>query len=605
MLLPIVALALAAGCADPYVIGEEGLPPAGYCPAGVVCTGRLEASYAQAGTGAWGDRFVAGRISRAPALLLRGEDATASGWTARTGGALSPVDVVQVGARGPFTDATRAARGRFASAAPIVELGPQDLAIELVLRARANARVLDAPTAGLAIASDDTGALTLAIGASAIATAPLVDGAWYHVLFVVRASGSRVYVNGAAMDGPGAVIARRASHAIAVDGEVAWLAIVPLGDGELQVREARERFARLVGVAATLAGGDPIPTTIARDGAAFTDLVEDGARALHLVGPDWPRIACRPAPSGATACGYLAEGGAGRGVPLDLQQWTVTGAITAAAMPLADDVPTVTLADPATLARTVDGGGDRVVSLFARGAGEVTIDLAQVGSVRCAPGAATATIVTSAVPITAAIEPWGAGWVRCALVTEAAPGGPLALTLAGSAIDLAGPQAEGNRITPTSLALAARGDDVLVYDTVDNIPAADAGAVRARVLAAGASIHDRSVIGLAARDATGPVGDDSAAIYLQTRQGAAHFAAFAGGAIAWNAGTAAALVDTEAAIRATWSATAATLSDGAEQVDATAGRAIQGATFAEVRVGGSARSGTLDGLVRDFAIGPP
>jgi hypothetical protein len=588
VLRSLALVATLLGCSDgPYVIGELGPSAAAYCPAGQDCEGRLELRFGVAGTAAWGDRFVAGRVARAPALLLRGEDATAAGWPARTGGVLVPEGETRIARRGPFTDATRTTEGRFASEGAIVRLGTGELAIELVLQGARTTRVLE--TDDIVIDFDDEGRLIFGVEGATTVTNPLATRTYYHVLFVVRPTGTRAYVNGAPLDGPGATVPA-GDRAVRIDGSIAWLAMVPIADGELDERAVRERFARLTGVSPTVAGGDPVPLAGGRPSVAFTDLVQDGARRLHRVGERWPRIACRPAETDVV-CGYLAEDVAHRGVPLELGAWSIEGSATAIEWA---EIPGVRVTSTTTLRASHDGDdARRVLSVWARGSGELELAIEGVGRARCVPSTGVIAVLEGVV--TATREDFGDGWTRCVLGTEVAPAGPVEVSMIATELELAGPQVDTNRLTASSLVIEDRELDALAYAGPGNVSIE--GAVNARVLVRGEELHDRSVLGL---DGGGP--ENAARVYAETRDGTVVFAGFVGGAIAWNAHAVESVLDVVSRVEARWGLDEASVTVGATVETSPVSAALP--SIDAITIGDAHGSGALNGLVVELTLAP-
>ncbi|UJR85444.1 hypothetical protein [Sandaracinus amylolyticus] len=629
-----LALVTSIACSEgPYVIGEQGLPPARYCPTGTDCRGRFELPLGRSGTGVWGDGWTAGTTSRAPSLLLRGEDATTTRWAARTGGALVSTDAI-VGRRGPFTDATRAvaiAPG-FTSEGALARIGSSDLVVELVLRAAASSEVLraESESRSIVVRSDDQRVLALQIGEATIATRPLIEGAWYHVVFELHDDrASVVHVNGVATDATMIAQGREEPHTIVVGGagsaRLAWLAIVPLGDAVLEAGALRERFAALTGVLPSLAGGGPLPIEMTREGEAFLDLVEDaGARRLHLVGEDWPRIACRPDAAGELFCGYLSEARARRGtyVPLDPVAFEAVNASVVhvdETRSIGEVVPMgavrgAPVSGKHGVAVVLEHGGTTTFSFFARavGAGMVEASIEGAGVARVDLDAQL--VVSSDPAIEVQLDDWGAGVTRVALVTRdladgqhraeivAVVGGTTEFLGDDSTLfEVAGLQREGNRISPSSLVFDVHGDDQLAFAATDNVPSTTSGHIRARALTAPVGrLHDQAMLNISEGASPG----DQINLYV-TISGSVIFAASQDDVIRWLIPSMVNIDGHAFDVEASWDAESARLVMGGIDDRRGVDESIASGRYDRLAIGFTgSTSGPFDGLVGAIGIGP-
>ena len=634
-----LAVLLGASCSEgPYILGSVGIPPARYCAEGADCRGRFELPLSRAGTGVWGDRVIAGGVSRTPALVLRGEDASASRWLPRTGGALVARDA-RTGTRGPFTDATRAAEtsSAFVSEGELARFAGADVLVEVVLRAAPDADVLRAVSASraLTISSDASGALSLSIGAggaaSVLSTRALVEGAWYHVIFELHdRQPSAVHVNAVRADAPSVVrVGGEEGHAITVGGRgeaaIAWLAVVPWGDVALDASASLERFAQLTGVVPSVAGGAPLPTLLERDSVAFVDLVEDaGARRLHLVGEHWPRIACRPDASGAVFCGYLVEAGTARfDLPFDVREARVLRASVeelARERSVGAHVPMIAVRGTAEedthgVGAEIGGGGTLVISFFARlgSAHEVELHVDGLGDAQFDTTLGTA---RTAEVFTVSIEPFGAGLARCTVVARDLPDARRAIEVRavidrgarfvgdGSVLfEVGGLQLEGNRVSATSLVhVGGRAEDRLVFSAMDNVPADGTGHIRARVLAQrGERIHDQAVVNVSR--AASP--DDQLNLYVST-PGNVLFVGSDDGVIEWLLPNDTVVSDGLAAdIEASWAPGVARLVVRGVEARADVDGSVIVADHDRLAIGWTgSTSGVADGLVGEIGLGP-
>jgi len=154
----------------------------------------------------------------------------------------------------------------------------------------------------------------------------LTDNAFNHyIMFVDRdsATGMQVCLNGSC---------GTATNPTAVTGSLATatamtLSAGPPGSGSFRMQPAsirvwkctgclngstenaataRERTSIAFGVRPTIAAGSPIPTTMTRAVAAFTDVIQGTTRAIYSIGANAPRVTRRGA-GGVAVVGYLSE----------------------------------------------------------------------------------------------------------------------------------------------------------------------------------------------------------------------------------------------------------------------------------------------------------
>lgn len=483
------------GCSDVYPIGGARTD-AGSDGPGVCCEGRFELPLDTAGTAAFGDRALG---ATPPLLLLHGEDARADGWSARVGGRFVSAGPSELARRGPFVDATRGVRGSYLGSLTT----PESVVIELVLAAPlasspASSELLSAPVS----ITIDGGALV--VGDTTIET--LAPGAWYHLVITRSFAGTEVFVNGRSTATlPGASAAFEGSLEVGGEATIAWLALSSTTPSSTTPTptplDVSTRFAALTGTLAGTAGGLATPLELTRESDAYVDLVQDGARRLHRVGPRWPRIACRPdAPADRSdaltadvVCGYLAE-----------NESSVETLALAARAPVGLSVVAVEESGPgeAIAVERLDAEGDgerhvtlplagdddQVLSLFVRRAAvDVGLEL-DLGTRGRAVFSLDATPTVEGT-LRAHDEPWGDDWHRVWVVTEAVGEagatlwvlreGARSFAASGPLLFVAGTRAEGNRRDPSSLGPRAR--DGLAYATEGNVPVGR-GTISAQVL---------------------------------------------------------------------------------------------------------------------------
>jgi hypothetical protein len=455
----VFAFALAAACTrNPYVIGSicptvgGGADPR--CAVSGPGTLAVDLNQSGATAEALGVLALAGGAV-APALRLRGERATATAWIADDGSMLARATGVPVpGLAAPFTDGTgavglpAAAPAYVAPNAATGAVAAEDFALEIVLRASTGATLLDkrGTGAGWALRTSATAQLDLdladATHAATISSAPLIAGAWYHcLLWVSRAAGGRVDCDGspgALMPLPG-LASLAGTAALAVGGgaasDVAYVALFRAPDGlgpaDGWLAVSQTRFAILTGVYPRVALGTALPATGLRASAAYVDLQSaPGTRRLFLVGPDWPRIAARTDAHGTLVRGYLSEPTRTRFVPADGSAWQPAGVVVSANSTLfADGEPRFAALAPSTasaphaLSFTATAGGTvQVFSFFAH-----QITAALVGASAGALGTAVfdlgvGRVVSAPAGVTATLEPWGDGIVRCSYAFKTVAG---------------------------------------------------------------------------------------------------------------------------------------------------------------------------------------
>jgi hypothetical protein len=401
-----------------------------------------------------------------PVERLRGETAMDGVWTADVGDALTrDRGAPAFDLEAPFTDDTRAV-GLAADAASYVapasatgSVGLDDFAVEVVLRAAAGATVIDkrAGAVGWALRARPDGALGLALADAAqhptieIASEPLIEGAWYHCLFwASRADGGRADCNGRAgaavdlsalgdLDGP----ARAAAGGGGAGARVALLALYRAPRGGLGAAArwgevSAKRFAALAGAGAGIALGSATPAPGLRDSPAYLDLQAsaDAPRRLFLVGPDWPRVACRLDAARARDCGYLSEPRRTRLVPADAHDFGSTEvAVLAAQAPFADGetrmeglVPSTANALHRLTAVSAFDAAHHVFSFFARAGASSRVGASAGDDAAAIFDLRAGSVVSAPADVDARIEAWGDGLFRCAYGFDAVPG-PTTYTL--------------------------------------------------------------------------------------------------------------------------------------------------------------------------------
>jgi hypothetical protein len=549
-----------------------------------------------------------------PIERLRGETAVDGVWTADVGGELRrSAAAPTVGLEAPFSDDTRAVG--LASAAPsyvapvgtTAALGADDFAVEVVLRAAAGATLFDkrADAVGWVLHERDDGALALGAADSAqgaapeLASAPLVEGAWYHCLaWLSRGEGGRVDCNARAgslvdvsalgdIDGASTL----AAGGGAASARVALLAIyrVPRGGlggaagwGDIGAR----RFAALAGAGA-VALGSAAPRPDLRDSPAYLDLQRSvGApRRLFLVGPDWPRVACRTDAANARDCGYLSEPARTRFVPgaahgfaaseVAVQTGQANFPTFADGEPRMEALVPSTASAPHTLTATSHfDAAHHVFSFFARAGAASRVAVSAGGFASAVFDVAAGTVVSAPSGVDATVEAWGDGLFRCAYGFDASPGQTTyALQLlapgatsttdpsfagdgATAAVFVAGLQADAGLRAPGSLLAAdAQAADRLAFAANDgNLPASAAVSFSLRMIAPAAPrATDQPVLNL---NRAGRA-EDQVQLYVGSG-GRLEYSGIAGGVRRWAIEHQTTLADGQRhVIEGAWSATSA------------------------------------------------
>jgi hypothetical protein len=553
-----------------------------------------------------------------PIERLRGETAMDSVWMADVGGELNrSAATPTVGLEAPFTDDTLAV-GLAATASSYVApvgttgaLGADDFVIEVVLRAAAGATLFEkrAGAVGWLLYGRDDGALALDVADSAqgpaleLASAPLVEGAWFHCLaWLSRRDGGRIDCNTRAgslvdvsalrdLDGASTL----AAGGGAASARVALLAIyrVPRGGlgaaagwGDIGAR----RFAALTGAGA-VALGSAAPRPDLRDSPAYLDLQRSvgASRRLFLVGPEWPRVACRTDAANTHDCGYLSEPARTRFIPGDAEGFAASEVVVQSSQaPFADGEPRMealvpsTASAPHTLTTTSHfDAAHHVFSFFARAGAASRVAVSAGGFAAAVFDVAAGIVVSAPSGVDATIEPWGDGLFRSAYGFDASPGqttyalqllapgaalptdAPFAGDGTTAAVFVAGLQADvGLRAPASLLAVDTQDADRLVFAANDgNLPASAAVSFGFRMIAPAAPrATDQPVLnlnraGLAADDVQlFIVGTDGAA----GASGHLEYSGTAGGVRRWSIEHVILLADGQRhVIQGAWSATSA------------------------------------------------
>jgi len=519
-------------------------------------------------------------------LLLRGENANANAWRSDQGQSLSKgPGVADLELETPFTDSTRAI-GSVSDQSSYLATTPDwgavdadDFAIELVLRVVPGATIVDkSGDSGwsLKVAADSTLVLSLDDGSHSltISSAPLVDGAWYHCLsWLSHDAGGQVLCNG--REGPLTPATGLGSLAsttpLAFGGgtvpsgersELAYFALYRAAAGNLGSAAdwrvvARRRFSELTGVAPRVALGSALSAQGLRDSAAYLDrqLSTDGSRHLFLVGPDWPRIACRSDVNQVRDCGYLSESKRTRWVDPRASQWIASEVTVATSdhlfaddeQPLSGLVPSTANTDHSLSVTGAYGGARQAFSFFARAeAGHlVAVNVSNLGSAIFDLNGGS--VVSAPNGTQASLEAWGNGLFRCQYVFTPSAGkstytlSPLndvnARPFAGDGthawLDVAGLQLDvGQAYSGSLLAADAQAADQLSFVGNDgNVPSSATVTERLRVLLpAGPRLTDQALVSL---NLSGQfdnqvelyvTGDTSELKFWGIQQGATHWA---------------------------------------------------------------------------------
>jgi hypothetical protein len=656
----ITAVLFGAACKPTRIIGgvcpgPGGTPIDASCDdgGGVPPGTTLAVGLDRSGVSLLPDGLAVGGATLAPVVRLRGERATTAGWPSQGGATLAPAGgEVAVDRGAPFTDGTRAvglgSGYAFAAAdAAVGAVGADDFAIEIVMRAASAAEIVDkqAGPLGWSLNARPTGDLTFFARDAAgnivdVASPPLAPGAWAHCLFwVSRAAGARVDCNGRA----GALAAVPANlgtldgtATLALGGgptRVAFLAIyrAPGGLGPAdgwQAASAR-RFWTLTGAWPRFAGGTASPAAGLRDGPAYMDLqaAAGAPRRLFLVGPDWPRVACRTDVAGAYACGFLSEPRRTRAVPAAASDWPARElTVGAGQATLADDGPAFEALVPSTtagvhaLAVMRDELPARQVFSFyarARASGRVAV----VSGTR---GAAVfdlvaGAVVSAPVDVRATIEPWGDGVFRCSIafdgaakavemgvhLVDAAGAESFAGDGATAAIEIAGLQLDVGLASAASLQVGdiQPADHLTFVGDDGNLPTGIDATISARVLLpAGLRLTDQAILNLN----RGGTFQDQVQLFVRGDMGLTKFWGLRGGETYWTFDHPTSVVDGAVhALRVGWDATAASIRlDGNLRQQPLLLPNSAPFLMNRIDVGFSAESsGALEGLVGGLLIG--
>jgi hypothetical protein len=603
-----------------------------------------------------------------PIERLRGEMAMDGVWTADVGGELDrSAATPTVGLEAPFTDDTLAV-GLAATApsyvAPVgttAALGADDFAIEVVLRAAAGATLFEkrAGTVGWLLHERDDGALALGATdsvqgpATELASEPLVEGAWYHCLaWLSRRDGGRIDCNARAgslvdvsalgdLDGASTLAAGGGT----ASARVALLAIYRVRRGSLGAAAgwgdiAARRFAALAGAGA-VALGSAAPRPDLRDSPAYLDLQRSAgaSRLLFLVGPDWPRVACRTDAAGAHDCGYLSEPARARFVPGDADGFAA-GEVTVqiGQSTFADGEPRMealvpsTASAPHTLTTTSHfDAAHHVFSFFARAGAASRVAVSAGGFAAAIFDVAAGIVVSAPTGVDVAIEAWGDGLFRCAYGFDASPGEttyalqllapgaalptdpPFAGDGTTAAVFVAGFQADvGLRAPGSLLAVDAQDADRLVFAAKDgNLPASAAVSFAFRMIAPAAPrATDQPVLNL---NRAGLAADD-VQLFIVGTAGAAgagghlEYSGTAGGVRRWSIEQSIVLADGQQhVIQGAWSATSAQVAvNGVVDIQPALAAASPAFELDQIDVAFSALSTDhLEGLVAGLQISTP
>lgn len=589
-------------------------------------------------------------------LRFRGETATLEDWPSDQGALLiksAAAPVVQLEA--PFTDGTRAVGFRstepsyIAQSAEPGEVGADDFALELVLRAAPGARIMGKRTtlAGWSVALGADGALTLDLAderlTQQIVSEPLVPMAWYHCLFwVSRPAGGQAFCN--ARPGTattlGALGSLGSAEPLAVGGgasgsaasELAHFALFRasaggLGSADNWAAASRQRFAELTGVAPRVARGSLLHQPGLRNAPAYLDLQRGAAaRHLFLVGEDWPRISCRADAAGVRDCGYLSEPKRTRWLDSAPEAWTPTAlTLLSNSAGFADGeqrmaglVPSA-LAGPHSLSVTgAYGGARQALSFFARAEQGHLVGASVSGFDLAVFDVEAGSVVTEPTGTRASIEAWGDGLYRCALSFEPEPG-PLTYEVTllsgggnddfagdgGSVwLDLAGLQLDvGDAYAGSLLAANDQPGDRLSFVGDDgNLPTGTQVVERLRLLLPqGPRLTDQAVLNFN----RGGTFEDQVQLYLTGDTSELKFWGLADGDAHWAFTHPASLIDgLRHQIEASWTPSAATLSVDGAAVTRNALIANEPPFLLDrIDVGYSGDSGSLAGLVAGIEIG--
>ncbi|HEX2873246.1 MAG TPA: hypothetical protein VHP33_18435 [Polyangiaceae bacterium] len=589
-------------------------------------------------------------------LRFRGETATLQDWPSDQGALLiksAAAPVVQLEA--PFTDGTRAVgfssteTSYIAQSAEPGEVGADDFALELVLRAAPGSSILGKRTAlaGWSVALGADGALTLDLADEQltlqIASEPLVPMAWYHCLFwVSRTAGGQAFCNArpGAATALGALGSLGTAQPLTVGGgaagsagsELAHFSLFRtpaggLGAADSWAAASRQRFAELTGVAPRVARGSLLHQPGLRNAPAYLDLQRGAAaRHLFLVGEDWPRITCRADAAGVRDCGYLSEPKRTRWLDAAPEEWSASAltllgnnaAFADGEQRMTGLVPSA-LSGPHSLSVTGTYGGARqALSFFARAEQGHLVGASVSGFDLAVFDVEAGSVVTEPTGTRASIEAWGDGLFRCALSFEPDPG-PLTyeLTLLDDAnadsfagdgvsawLDLAGLQLDvGDAYAGSLLAADDQPGDRLSFVGDDgNLPAGSDVVERLRVLLPqGPRLTDQAVLNFN----RGGEFENQVQLYVTGDTSELKFWALSEGEAHWAFTHSVSPIDgLRHQIEASWTPSAASLSMDGEAVTRNALLANEPPFLLDrIDVGYSAGSGSLAGLVAGIEIG--
>jgi hypothetical protein len=589
-------------------------------------------------------------------LRFRGETATLQDWPSDQGALLiksAATPVVQLEA--PFTDGTRAVgltsaqTTYIAQSADPGEVGADDFALELVLRAAPGASIIGKRTAlaGWSVAVGPDNALTLDVAdeqqALQIASEPLVPMAWYHCLFwVSRAAGGQAFCN--ARPGPatalGALGSLGSAEPLTVGGgasngagsELAHFSLFRapaggLGSAADWEAASRQRFAELTGVAPRVARGSLLPQPGLRNAPAYLDLQRGAAaRHLFLVGEDWPRITCRSDAAGVRDCGYLSEPQRTRWLDPAPEAWA-PGALTRlsnnaafadGARGMTGLVPSTQVGPHSLSVTGTYGGARQALSFFARAEQGHLVGASVSGFDVAVFDIEAGSVVTEPTGTRASIEAWGDGLFRCALSFEPDPG-PLTyeLTLlddtnadsfAGDGVsawlDVAGLQLDvGDAYAGSLLATDNQPGDRLSFVGDDgNLPTGSEVVERLRVLLPqGPRLTDQAVLNFN----RGGEFENQVQLYVTGDTSELKFWALSEGEAHWAFTHPASAIDgLRHQIAASWTPSAATLSvDGAAVTRNALITNEPPFVLDRIDIGYSADSSSVAGLVAGIEIG--
>jgi hypothetical protein len=656
---------LVGGCtSNPYVIGalassasDSGIRADGDAAGSGIS---FAADFDKSGVSLLGDTLALSSVPLGAVLRLRGERAGMNDWPADSGGTLARAQgASSPGLEAPFTDATGAVSMHEDAAiytAPNGDMGAadaDDFVIELVLRSEPGAVIADKRLngAGWSISVSQQGALTLDLvdgPTHSIASEPLAPDAWYHCLFwVSRTSGGQSFCNarpGSKVDlhtlGSIASVERMTigGHAVSsATTELAELALFRAPPGQLDGSDpaslARERFAMLTGAHPRVARGSALPKPGLRDSPAYLDLQRDTARHLFLVGPDWPRVACRNDAIGTRDCGYLSEPKRTRWADPKPSAWSPSEITVGSDVTRSADVePTMTSLVPsaASAAHSLAWSGTygparQALSFFVRAASGHLIGASITNVGNAVFDVAGGTVLSSPDAARATIESWGDGLFRCALAFDAPKGAlvyqidllsdPAGAPFAGDAVSpwlsVGGLQLDvGQSYAGSLLSGAEQAADQLTFVADDgNFPARDAVSMGFRLLVpSGPRQNDQAVINLN----RGGTFADQVQVFVRGNEtpgdnGKLQFWGLRDGATFWTFFHPTSAVDgVRHSVVAEWTATTSQMQVDGLQAQGPAVPNAPPFAFDRIDVGFSTMSsGSLEGLLAGLSIGEP